>query len=194
MIMTGSGADKVKAGLLITNTETFKPLGNTRTWRLCKKETEAGKERTEVIFLSWRQTLVSVTITTTLCVVPQTSQRVSISADALVAPLLSQVDLFCSECATLERNGPCFLESKQAACSASHAHSLQENPMRGARTFSSPNYLHCKYNAFFLSKRRRKKMLPGSISKERLSISMSSRLDAALQKSSSTHWTASVTL
>lgn len=35
---------------------------------------------------------------------------------------------------------------------------------------------------------------PGSTSKERLSISMSSRLDAALQKSSSTQCTASVTL
>lgn len=37
-------------------------------------------------------------------------------------------------------------------------------------------------------------ILPGSMSKERLSISMSSRLDAALQKSSSTQCTASVRL
>lgn len=35
---------------------------------------------------------------------------------------------------------------------------------------------------------------PGSTSKDRLSISMSSRLEAALQKSSSTQWTAWVTL
>lgn len=46
----------------------------------------------------------------------------------------------------------------------------------------------------WLRENNKTKISPGSTSKERLSISMSSRLDAALQKSSRTQCTAWVTL